>query len=224
MLIKCTMREGITEADVEGYRYTFRPDKEGNPICSVTKESHIKIFLNMGSRCYEAFNPPKPVEQMSAKEFLSQPDGVYEEEKRRIRFEIAEAERTEAIKKAEAEKKDPEARLKKLEEKVGIRGKEDPILDKPLVITQSAAAALAEKKIAEITNSFKTLSKKRFRGWLDANHDQIATMPEDVKFELAKKFIKNWPEMDPEIPGLDLEKYGKPSENTANKGHSNNKP
>ena len=48
MLIKCTMREGITEADIEGYRYTFRPDAAGNPLCNVTKEGHIRQFLNMG--------------------------------------------------------------------------------------------------------------------------------------------------------------------------------
>lgn len=221
MLIKCTMREGITEADVEGYRYTFRPDNDGNPICSVTKESHIKILLDMGPRCYEEFSPPKPVEQMSAQEILSQPDGLYEDEKRRIRFEIAEAKRTEEIKQEEADAKDPEKRLERLEEKVGIRKKEEPPVHEPPVVAQSSAAALAEAKITEIINSFKTLSKKRFRGWLDANHDQIGTMPEDVKVELAKKIKKNWPELDPEIPGLDLEKYGKSSTNTADKGHSN---
>jgi len=217
MLIMCTMREGITEADIEGYRYTFKPDQNGNPIASVTKESHIKVLLNMGPHCYKEFRPEIPVEQMSADEILALPDGVCEEEKKEIMRKRNEAE----LEKRQAAARAAAAPAKsKMPEKKEEKEETEP--EPAPVVTQSAAAALAEAKIAEIINSFKTLSKKRFRGWLDANHDQIATMPEDVKIELAKKIKKNWPELDPEIPGLDLEKYGKPSTNTTDKGHSNN--
>lgn len=212
MLIKCTMREGITEADIEGFRYTFRPDKDGNPICSVTKEGHIKQLLNMGPHCYIEFNPPIPVEQMAAKDILAAPDGIYEEEKAKIRQDIADGERLDAERAAQ-DKKTTEARLKALED-------EKEKADEAPAVTQSAAASLAENRIEAIIKSFKTLSKERFGAWLEANTDQIGAMPEDVKIELAKKIKKNWPKLDPEIPGLDLEKYAKRTHAT-DKGHSN---
>jgi len=211
MLIKCTMREGVTEAVIEGYRYTFRPDAAGNPLCSVTKEAHIKQLLDMGSHCYVEYHPPIPVEQMAAKDILAAPEGVYEEEKAQIRQDIADGEQIEAEKKEKAAQ-DPEARLKALEDK---QAAEDPP-----AVAQSAAAGMAEAKIKTIINSFKTLDKKRFSGWLEANRDQIITMPEDVKIALAKKVKKNWPKLDPEIPGLDLEKYANSTDAT-NKGHRN---
>jgi len=212
MLLKCTMREGITEADIEGYRYTFRPDDSGNSICSITKESHIKVLLDMGPHCYQEFMPEKEIKDMSAKEIFALPEGVGEEEKKELRRQIAEAEQADKARAEAKEKADLEGRVKKLE-------KADEAPD----VTHSAAAGLAESRIAEIIKSFKTLDKKRFGGWLESNRDQIGKMPEDVKIDLAKKIKKNWPKLDPEIPGLDLEKYGKPSTDTASKGHSNHK-
>jgi len=214
MLIKCTMREGITEADIEGYRYTFRPDAAGNPLCNVTKEGHIKQFLNMGPHCYVEYTPKIPYEQMSAAQIFELPDGEAEDHKARIREEQA---RADAIEAEQAKKKaqDPEARLKKLEDK------QDPPAEKP-VIKQSAAAGLAETRIREIINSFRTLSKKRFESWLENNRDQIKMMPIDVKAALAKKIIKTWPGKDPEIDGLNLEQYANSTDAT-DKGHSNNK-
>jgi len=122
-----------------------------------------------------------------------------------------------ALEAEQAEKKaqDPEARLKKLEDK------QDPPAEKP-VIKQSAAAGLAETRIREIINSFRTLSKKRFESWLENNRDQIKMMPIDVKAALAKKIIKTWPGKDPEIDGLNLEQYANSTDAT-DKGHSNNK-
>jgi hypothetical protein len=215
MIIKCTMREGITEADIEGFRYTFRPDEAGNPLCSVTKEGHIKQLMLMGPHCYVEFKPNLPYEQMSADEIMALPDGQAEDHKIRIRDERA---RADAIEAEQAEKKaqDPEARLKKLEEKAAAGTGEDP------PTKQSAAANLAEERIRSIIQSFRTLSKKRFESWIDNNRDQIATMPEDVKAALAAKLIKHWPKSDPEIPGLNLEKYATSADDT-DKGHSNNK-
>lgn len=213
MLIKCTMREGITEAAVEGYRYTFRPDGEGNPICSITKQSHIDILLGMGPHCYVVFSPEKNIKDMNAKEIFALPDGVGEEEKKELRRQIAEAEKADKQRAEAQKKKDLEGRIEKLE-----KGQREEM---PPDVTHSAAAGLAETRIAEIIKSFKTLGKDRFESWLEANHDQIAAMPPDVKIELAKKIKKNWPDKDPEIPGLDLEKYGKPSTDTTGKGHSN---
>jgi hypothetical protein len=211
MLIQCTMREGITEADIEGYRYTFRPDNQGNSICSVTKEGHIKELLNMGPHCYAEFKPAIPIEQMSADEILAQPEGLYEPEKATVRQQRADAAKEKAMKAAEPAQKPEEAKKAEPETKE----------EKPTV-TQSAAAGMAESRIEAIIKSFKTLNKERFGNWLEANHDTIATMPEDVKAELAKKVKKNWPKLDPEIPGLDLEKYAKRTDAT-HKGHSNNK-
>lgn len=211
MLIKCTMREGITEADIEGYRYTFRPDEAGNPLCSVTKEGHIKQLLNMGPHCYVEYLPKVPYEQMSAKDILALPDGEAEDHKLRIREDQERADAIEAEKKEKAAQT-PEARLKKLEDKAA---QETPV-------KQSAAAGLAEKRITELINSFKTLSKKRFETWLENNRDQIGMMPIDVKAELAKKIMKVFPGLDPEIEGLNLEQYATSTDAT-NKGHSNNK-
>jgi hypothetical protein len=211
MLIKCTMREGITEADIEGYRYTFRPDEAGNPLCSVTKEGHIKQLLNMGPHCYVEYLPKVPYEQMSAKDIMALPDGEAEDHKLRIREEQDRADAIEAEKKEKAAQ-DPEARLKKLED--------DKAADPP--IKQSAAANLAETRITELINSFRTLSKKRFESWIENNRDQIGMMPIDVKAALAKKVMKAFPGLDPEIPGLNLEQYATSTDAT-NKGHSNNK-
>jgi len=206
------MREGITEADIEGYRYTFRPDAAGNPLCNVTKEGHIKQLLNMGSHCYVEFKPKVPYEQMSAAEIFALPDGEAEDHKARIREEQARADAIEAEKKDKAAQ-DPEARIKALEDKQK---------DTTPPVQQSAAANLAETRITEIINSFRTLSKKRFESWLENNRDQIKMMPIDVKAALAKKIIKTWPGKDPEIDGLNLEQYATSTDAT-NKGHSNNK-
>jgi len=211
MLIKCTMREGITEADIEGYRYTFRPDAAGNALCNVTKEGHIKQFLNMGPHCYVEYKPKVPYEQMSAPEILALPDGEAEDHKARIKEEQARADAIEA-EKADKAAQDPEARLKKLE-----KAAEDPAL-----VKQSAAANLAETRITELINSFRTLSKKRFESWIENNRDQIGMMPIDVKAALAKKIFKVFPGKDPEIEGLNLEQYATSADAT-NKGHSNNK-
>ena len=215
MLIKCTMREGITEADVEGYRYTFRPDAAGNPLCNVTKEGHIKVFLNMGPNCYVEYKPKIPYEQMSAAEIMALPDGEAEDHKARLKLEQERADAIEA-QKAEKAAKTPEARLKKLEDKAAAEE------DSPPAVKQSAAANLAEKRITELINSFKTLSKKRFETWIENNRDQIGMMPIDVKAEIAKKIMKVFPGLDPEIEGLNLEQYATSADAT-DKGHSNNK-
>jgi len=211
MIIKCTMREGITEADIEGYRYTFRPDANGNPLCSVTKEGHVKEFLNMGRHCYVEWTPPIPVEQMSAKDILAAPEGVYEEQKAKIRQNIADGERLEIDAKARREK------LMAEKEKADGPGKKEE--DSPPAVTTSPAVALAEARIAEIINSFRTLTKKKFREWIEINRDLIPTMPEDVKAAIAKKILAKFPEEDPGITGLNLEKYA--SKDPADKGHSN---
>jgi len=213
MIIKCTMREGITEADIEGYRYTFRPDSNGNPLCSVTKEGHIKELLNMGPHCYVEWAPPLPVEQMSAKDILAAPDGVYEDEKEQIRQDQANAKQLEA----DAEQR-RERQMAEKEKADGTGKAEDP---PELKINTSPAVALAEAKIAEIINSFKTLTVPKFKEWIEINRDLIPTMPEDVKAAIAKKILKKFKGQDPDIPGLDLEKYV--STDPTDKGHSNNK-
>lgn len=207
MIIKCTMREGITEADIEGYRYTFKPDPNGEPICSVTKEGHIKQILDMGPHCYVEFKPPIPVEQMSAAEILAAPDGHYEVEKAQIIEDRARTAAAAEEQKAKEPAEDPEPKKKEPE--------------KAPEVTQSTGGQMAEARIKSIIQSFRSLDKKRFIGWLDANADQLATMPEDVKAELAKKIKKNW-KKDPKIPGLDLKKYATSTDAT-DKGHSNNK-
>jgi uncharacterized membrane protein YheB (UPF0754 family) len=163
----------------------------------------------MGPHCYAEFHPPIPVEQMAAKDILAAPEGVYEAEKAKIRQDIADGERIDAQRAAD-KKTTTEARLKALEDE---QKEEKPD------VTQSAAAGMAENRIEAIINSFKTLSKKLFGDWLEANNDQIGAMPEDVKVELAKKIKKNWPKLDPEIPGLDLKKYAKRTD-TTHKRHS----
>ena len=212
MIIKCTMREGVTEADIEGYRYTFRPDANGNPLCSVTKEGHIMELLRMGPHCYVEYKPEVPVEQMSAEEILSAPDGVYEEEKTAIR-EARKQSAADAEKVMEDRKKKKTVQDKK--EKQEIKDREQP----PAVST-SPAVALAEARIKELINSFKPLTTPKFKEWIDINRDLIPTMPEDVKAALAKKILAKFPDEDPDIPGLSLEKYA--SKDPANKGHSNN--
>jgi len=204
------MREGITEADIEGYRYVFRPDQKGNPLCSVTKEGHIKELLSMGTRCYVEYKPPIPVEQMSAKDILAAPEGVYEDEKRQIRQDIADGKRLEE--QAQKRRKKLVAEKEKAD---GGKNEEEPA---PAVST-SPAVALAEARIAEIINSFRTLTKPKFREWIEINRDLIPTMPEDVKAALAKKILAKFPTQDPEIAGLNLEKYA--SKDPADKGHSN---
>ena len=211
MIIKCTMREGVTEADIEGYRYTFRPDSEGNPLCSVTKEGHIKEFMNMGPHCYVEWTPPVPVAQMSAKDILAAPDGVYEEEKNQIRRDQADAGRL------EDEANERRKKQIAIKERADGTGKAE---DSPeLQIKTSPAAALAEARIKELINSFKPLTNPKFKEWIEINRDLIPTMPEDVKAALAKKILAKFPGEDPEITGLDLEKYA--SKDPADKGHSN---
>lgn len=206
MIIKCTMREGITEADIEGYRYTFRPDGAGNPLCSVTKESHIKQILDMGPHCYIEFHPPIPYSQMSAAEIMALPDGEAEDHKERIRLERERAAAIEDEKKKQAETT-VDARLKKLEDNADNGEDPDKEKNEAPAVSSSAAAGLAEARITEIINSFRTLSKKRFETWIENNRDQVTLMPEDVKIALAKKVVKTWPKKDPGIEGLDLEKY-----------------
>lgn len=218
MIIKCTMREGITEADIEGFRYTFRPDAAGNPLCSVTKEGHIQQLLRMGSHCYVQYVAKLPYEQMSAVEILALPDGEAEDHKARIREDQAKADKIDAQKAADAAKS-PEARQSEFEDR--IEAVERKQAAEAPAVTTSAAADLAETRIRELIQSFKTLSKKRFESWIENNRDQVAAMPADVKVELAKKINKYWPDKDPDIPGLDLEKYATSTDAT-NKGHSNN--
>jgi hypothetical protein len=218
MIIKCTMREGITEADIEGYRYTFKPDPNGEPICSVTKEGHIKEILAMGPHCYVEFKPPIPVEQMSAKDILAAPEGHYEEEKAQIKEDQARADAQEA-QRAEKAAQEPEAKQKDFEDRIEALEKEKD--QEAPEVAQSTGGAMAESRIKAIIQSFRSLDKKRFTAWIDANIDQIPAMPEDVKAELAKKITKNW-KKDPKIPGLDLKKYARGTD-TTDKGHSNNK-
>lgn len=201
MIIKCTMREGVTEADIEGHRYTFKLDADGNPLCSVTKEGHIKQLLAMGPHCYIEFTPPKPIEQMSAAEILALPDGEAEEEKARIKQEIERGAEIDAENAEKAKKASTEARLTELEKE-----KEADAAALARVQSTSPAANLAEARIAEIIKSFKTLSKDRFKSWIDMNRDQIPTMPPDVRDAIAKKFAKAWPGDDPEIEGVEIPK------------------
>lgn len=215
MIIKCTMREGITEADIEGYRYIFKPDPNGEPLCSVTKEGHIKEILAMGPHCYVEFKPPVPVEQMSAAEILAAPEGHYEEEKAQIKDDQARAAAIEEQQAAD-KAKEPDAKEQESEDRISELEKADPAPK----VAQSSGGQMAEARIKSIIQSFRSLDKKRFIGWLDANADQLATMPEDVKAELAKKIKKNW-KKDPKIPGLDLKKYGTTSTDATDKRHSN---
>jgi hypothetical protein len=71
-----------------------------------------------------------------------------------------------------------------------------------------------------LIGSFQKLSKPKFREWIEINRDAIGTMPPDVKAAVAKKILAKFKDQDPEIDGLDLEKYAKSTDAT-NKGHRN---